>query len=420
MLLLFRNITVKRFVKPLILSFSVLAPVSGYAAEWSVAGHVDQAFAYDDNVRMFPGGIKEGSFWYRILPTLTFAHKTDASEVSANASYGTQVYTDLPQFDQDIQHYGLNGVYRTDRIDWGGSFSYSILPVRNQGFQTGNFDSNATNDSWSVAPSIAYRLSEIDSLIFVPSYSKTSFSNQSAAEASSFRNFDNINLNLAWQRMWTERYSTNISLFGAILDSTNGSSSSTGVNNANPQTVTNNSVGINFGNSYDLSQNWKLDGTVGVRHTDTKVNSIQSSSIGFLANAGVRYTDENYNTGLYFSRSLNPSNFGQLQEQTIVGMDFGYRIFEHLSVGLRTDFQHSSIVNSTGLSNNINSRNRDNLVVQPSVNWGFARDWSMSGTYRYRTQDTDSSFSTTANGNAESNMFMLSVNYRWPGFRLSK
>lgn len=420
MSLLFRNNTVKRLVKPLLLSFSAIAPIPAYAAEWSMAGHVDQSFAYDDNVRMASGNEKEGSFWYRILPTLTFAHKTDASEVSANASYGTQVYTDLPQFDQDIQHYGLNGVYRTDRIDWGGSFSYSILPVRNQGFQTGNFDSNATNDSWSVAPSMAYRLSEIDSLIFVPSYSKTSFSNQSAADASSFRNYDNINLSLAWQRVWTERYSTNLSLFGAILDSTSGNAgASAGVNNSNLRAVTNENIGINFGNTYALSQKWKLDGTVGVRHTDTKVNSIQSSSIGFLANAGVRYTDENYNTGLYFSRSLNPSNFGQLQEQTIVGMDFGYHIFEHLSVSLRTDFQHSSIVNSAGLSNNINSQqNRDNLVVQPSVNWGFAKDWSMSGTYRYRTQD--SSFNTNANGSAESNMFMLSVNYRWPGFRVSK
>ncbi len=371
-----------------------------HASEWSVKGNVNQSLGYDDNVRMNPDA-PQGSFEYKIIPTIKFQHKTDALEISGDASYGTQIYTDVAGFDQDIQAYGLDGLYKTERINWGLGFNYSVIPTRNTAtFNSGDFGTISSNTTWSLSPFMSYKISEIDSIVITPGYQERAFDN---SNATSFRNSNTKSINLAWQRAWNERYNSSVSLSYSNFESQRGS-----VIGTIPSSF--DTTGINFSNNYHWSENWTIMGTIGVRHTESNNQIGKSSSFGFLANAGVNYASENYNTGLTFSRSLIPSSFGQLQEQTGVDFNFTYNVNERLSTSFDTSYLNSTLVNEI-------SSTRDNILVQPAVNWAISPDWKLAGSYRFRTQEL------SANGNAasaDSNMFMLTINYNWPGLSLSK
>lgn len=382
---------------------------SSQSAEWTLKGSLDQSLGYDSNVRMQAD--PQGSFKYMIVPVLTFLRKTDVTEIQANATYGTQVYTEIPQFNQDIQHYALRGLYKTDKLDWAVESSYSITPSRNNAIQdSGNFNSTATSDTWSVSPSVSYKIDELHSIILSPSYSETSFTGASASD--NFRNRSNTNVNLAWQGRWTERYSSTVSLFYSNFESQQGSTTFL-------SDFAFDSVGINLSNAYSLSENWKLDGTLGGRHTESKGNGTSGSSIGFLASANLGYTAESYSSSIFFNRSLAPSNQGNLQELTNVGLNFDYKIADNLTANFNASYQQSTQINSTNQGDN--QRARKNISIQPSINWRLSPDWTLSGSYRYRSQNR--SFSDNVNSpntDAESNLFMLSINYNWQGLRISR
>ena len=416
------------FLKPFYLllgicGFSIACSGTAAAAEWSTRANIQQFFGYDDNVFMRPTDT-QGSFQYKIIPTLSFLHRTDVSEINAHASYGTQIFPDAPQFDQDIQNYGLNGMYKTDRIDWGLNFNYSIIPTRNTAIQdAGDFSTAAERATWAVSPSMAYKLSEIDSLILSPSYSESSFDNTSTsgnATLNSFRNNITKSVNLGWQRIWTERYNTNLSFFYSNFEFEQSGSGIIFIPNTNiPITLnsgsgffsSNDSYGFNFANNYRWSDNWNLTGSIGFRHSESSSIQGSSSSSGFLANIGAHYNAENYDAGVTFSRSLVPSNFGQLQELTGTTLHFNYKFDERLTAGLDMSYQDSNVVNAA------NSFQRENIVVHPSINWLLAKDWSLNASYRYRVQDLNFNNQPI---NADSNLFLFSVNYRWPGLKVSK
>ncbi len=383
-----------------------LLPSFGFCAEWSLKSSIDQFLGYDTNVRMRQDA--QGSFFYKIIPTLTLSRKTEISEVTANAMYGTQTYTDVSGFNQDIQNYGLNGIYKTQRFDWGLTLNHSSTPSRNNALEnSGNFAANSINTTQTVSPSLTYHISEIDNLTLTPSYSATSYTN---ASINNFRNYNTTNIDLAWQRMWTERYMSSISFFYSIFESQQGSNSS-GSSSFNYD-----SYGINFGNDYALTEKWKLSGTVGVRQTESTTDFGSSSSAGFLADLNADYTADNFTSGINFKRSLMPSSFGRLQEQTAVGWNFNYKILERLSTNFNLYYLESTLVNFN------NNAIRKNLVIQPGISWQLTPEWTLAGSYRFRTQDSNQNSlgNLTNNLSAESHLVMLTINYNWQGLSLSK
>ncbi len=407
-----------------------LMPVHSQGAEWSLKGSIDQSLAYDDNVLMLgnnqPSNESRGSFQYRIIPVLTFQHKTDVSELHADALYGTQIYTDIEGLDQKIQNYGLGGIYKTEKFDWGLSANLSITPSRNTAAQnSGVFNTNSDMTMWSVSPSVSYKIDETNSLILRPTYSETSFSDSGSTSTNpgvfnnNFNNYDSTNVDLTWQREWTERYTSGVNLFYSNYNTQQFLGNNVGI----PVPSSFDSVGINFSNTYLWSNNWRFLGTVGGRHTESNIGDVSTSSLGFLADVGVNYTGESFSSGINFSRSLIPSNQGQLQEQTSVGLNFNYQILERLSASFTTSYQESDVVNNQPTQANSQST-RQNLIIQPSVKWMLSPDWTLGCTYRYRTQegvlDTTTLGGINSNGVADSTLFMLSINYNWQGLKLTR
>ncbi len=378
------------------------------AAEWSLNAAIKQDFGYDDNVRMSVD--PQASFLYQITPVLNLFHKTSVSELSANASYGYQHFFDISELNRDFQNYGINGIYRMERIIWTLNTSYSIAPARDSAEQdSGVFGVDSEKTSRSISPSVSYQLTELDSLNFSPSYSDATYS------TNDFTDYENKALNFSWSRKWTERYTSSVSVFYSKYESTRDSE-------VNGLSSTSDSVGINFTSTYLVSEKWDIFGTIGGRVTESDTdfntilgkNSVSDSSEGFLLDAGFNYNAESLSAHFNVNRSLIPSSQGQLNEQSRISLDLNYQITERLSAAMLSSYQESESTSSDRDSSD-GAGTRSNLTIQPTVRWKISPDWTLSTSYRYRYQKRPSEEKA-----ADSNSIMLSVGYNWQGLSIAR
>lgn len=380
-------------------SFFIVWSQLAHSAEWKVDANIAQALSYNDNVRM--QNEAQGSMLYRITPVFNAFRATENSKLLAHVSYGTQIYTDIPELDRDTQNYGVEGSYNTELFDYSLIFNYHVAPARNTAeSDTGDFATNADKTTWSLSPTISYRLSEVDSLSLSGNYSESKYS------SGNFADTENFSVNLAWQRQWTERYSGSVSISYSKFDS---------INIAIAQSTTSESFSLNISNQYLLTETWNIFATVGGRYTETQQtlnfgvfnSTINTGSEGFLFDIGTRYQGEALTSSLSLGRSLLPSGFGRLNEQTRFSLEMGYKITERLSSGFSASYQTMDSVGG-GTQNS-----RDNITLSPFISWKLTPELSLVGSYRYRFQDSSSrGFST------DSNTVMLTLNYRWPGLSL--
>lgn len=376
------------------------------AAEWKIDSTINQSLSYDDNFQMTEEPV--GSLIYQLTPTLNFDRNTDFWDIETDVSYGLQTYSDKTAIDQNPQRYGLITEYRAERSTLGLAANYSITPTRNTATAySGNFTSNATSENWSVSPNYSFKLSELDSLISSASYSQSTYSTDE------FNDNENQSINLGWQRQWSERGHYSISVFYSSFKSTG----QTGVNSDSD------SYGINLSANYSLSELWQLSGTVGGRMTDSttetqvftgQIVTDQNTSEGFLADLSAIYTGEKLSSSFSFSRSLIPSAQGQLTEQTSINLRLSYQLSEQLSANLGGSYQQTDSVNNNDSINNTDNglNNRTNISLSTGLDWKLAQDWVLSGSYLRRSQETTYT--------ADANLFMLTLNYNWPGFSLSR
>jgi outer membrane scaffolding protein for murein synthesis (MipA/OmpV family) len=400
------NLGIDRLI--LVVVLLVMEPLK--ADEWTVKGRIDQDLSYDDNVTMRKES--EASFIYAITPELNFSHRTDVSEISANASYGYQKYEHIPRLDRQNQNYGIDGRYFTDTTVWGVSAQYSLTPSRDTAEQdSGDFSSNSEKEMIFISPSVSYRLSEQDKLLLSAQYSDTSYS---TAQLVGYRDWG---VNLMWSRQWSERYTSSLDVFYSNFDSERSSSLGLDRIGGFGSQTESDSFGANLSSTYLFSENWTIFGTVGVRLTETRRSSLlgsaeKDSSEGFLLDAGVDYEGESLFAKFNISQSLMPSSRGQLNDQFKVELDLNYKVTERLSASLLSHFQKIDPADNY----NGGGDKRTNITVNPSISLMITPDWILSTSYRYRYQKSIREDEETAH----SNLYMMSLNYSWQGLSMAR
>ncbi|MCK5830869.1 MAG: outer membrane beta-barrel protein [Methylococcales bacterium] len=377
------------------------------AGEWHVKGNIFQSFSYDDNVIMREN--PEASTIYALTPTLKVSHQTDVSEITANASYGIQRYFDKTEFNRENQNYGISGRYSTENIEWAGVASYSLAPARDTAEQeSGDFSTDSDRETFFVSPSVSFQLSELDRLTFLAHYTNTSYStdeldNVESSTTDSLSDYVDKGLNLSWSRQFSELYTGSISIFYSNYKSSDYNREPTNQKESD-------SGGANISLTYFLSEKWEIFGTVGGRVTNTKrFNGGSKTSSGYLIDSGVNYKGEVLFAEFNVKQSLEPSSQGSLNDQFRISFDLEYKITERFSASLLNSYQESESVDS--------SDKRRNYTFNPSLSWKITPDWTLSGSYRYRYQKRPiDGLEETAN----SNLYMLSVNYIWQGLSVAR
>jgi hypothetical protein len=393
-----------------VLLFVLISIASVKADEWAVDGTIDQDVSYDDNVRMSED--PTASAIYKLTPTIFFSHRTGVSEISANASYGIERFSDIPEFDRDLQKYGISGLYRTLRSAWKIDSSYSVIPNRDNAEQdAGDFGSNAEATTRSLSPSVSYQLTQQDNLNITTGYSDTTFESGDG-NSGNFSDRETIDISIAWSRQWTQRYTGAISLFYSNFESSNEGTVASVISTID-------TAGINVSSTYLISEKWKYIGQIGIRVTESETEtktifgnfSETFSSEGFLADIGLFYTGENISADMRFNRALLPSSQGRLNEQSRFGVNLNYKLSPRLSTNMLVSYQLSESASTDSTTE------RTNFTVRPNISWKMTPDWVVSASYRYRKQDVTGD---TTSRTSASNLFMLSLKYNWQGLSLAR
>jgi len=394
--LVYSNITMRVY---LLLLTGLLAAATVDAAEWTIDSEITQDLFYNDNVRLTKDA--EGSFVYQLTPVLNGRYQTDHANLLASASYGTQQYTNIPILDRSNQNYDLKAGYHTERTTYNLSTNYNVAPARNTALNdTGNFATIADKKTRLLASDISYRLNQKDSLKFFANYFDPTYTSKQ------FADINTLTLTPTWERKWSERHTGSVGLFYSRFEGERTTLQSKS-----------DSYGVNFSSRWLLTEHWEFSGGVGFRLTDTTNTDFllldnattQIQNKGFLADTGIKYQRENLSATLAFNRSLIPSGFGLLNEQTRLDLNLNYQLSERLTASFTAGYQTSQSI-STQIS-----PTRENITLQPSINWQMTQSLMLRGSYRYFRQDISSRDYV-----ADANTFMLTFAYNWQGLSFAR
>jgi len=379
------------------------------AAEWTIDGRINQEMAYDDNLRMQSGEDKRSSFIYEFLPKLNAGYKSGNTQLTANVGYGVEVYTNKLEAIRQKINTNVSGSYQTQSVNYGLNVNYSLQPARNTAADdTGNFNSNAARTNWSVSPTIAYTLTEQDTLNASVQYGQSLYSKDDNVTVSdSLADNGNIGFNLAWGHRWSEQYTTSLSTSFSFYDS-----------NGDLRKTNNKSYSVTLGNSYQFNEHWNVYLDIGYRYTDSENTllgvAINHVSQGFLINSALNYTGEVITSGLSFNQSMDPDGNGQLNQRSRVTFNLSYRLTETVTAQTSAQYQQTKSVSTFVINND-----RSNINASAALSWKVTPFVFLNASYSYRKQISEQLLSSVVN-NPDSNRIMLTLGYNWQGLSLSR
>jgi len=398
-------------IKRLIALFIILSHVSFIqAAEWNIGGSINQEMSYDDNLRMQTGADKSSSFIYEFLPQLNARYRAGNAGLAATVGYGVEVYTNELEATRQKIDTSVTGSYQTEKINYALTASYHNQPARNIAAEdTGNFNSNAARESWSISPSIVYTIGVQDSLNASVQYSESLYSDEDITLINSSNNDNsNIGFNLGWSHRWSEKYTSTLSSNFSFYKS-EGSARNT----------KNKSYSVTLGNSYTFNESWNTYLDVGYRYTGSENSqlgfTVDHTSQGFLINLALNYTGEVLSSGLSFSQSITPDGNGQLNQRSGVEFNVSYQLTETISSQLSSQYQKTKSISTLLLNND-----RSNITASAAISWKITPFIFLKTSYSYRWQEEQALINTANNNTAQSNRIMLTLGYNWQDLTLSR
>ena len=379
-----------------IVMLSSVAMFNVQAAEWALSGNVNSSLEYDDNIFMRNEN-KLGDYHASMSPTLKVAHALENFESSLSTGYVSDRYETSSQLDTDNPFLRFETGYKTERSIWGLDLSYVESSSRSEAEEdSGDFETNSTSTTESISPSYSFQLSERDVLLINASYSTKEYS------TTDFSDSRLRSLSTNWQHQFTERFNGGVSLSVS-------NNKSIGLFS----TTDDDTYNVSLTTKYDLSEIWAINGSVGIRQLNSEQTDLfgyteDSSDAGPSLDMSVNYKGELNNVDVNLSSSISPSSTGGVTEQDRFSLNWSRELSETITARISTSYQKTT--------STINSNDeRENISFSPSVNWKFSRDASLGLSYRFRQQKEE-----LDDSDASSQTVMLTLNYNWDGFRVSR
>jgi len=371
---------------------------------------------YNDNVA-FSSLHKDSVVGYLLKPNLEAARKTEALDIGFEGQGDIRRYDDS-RWDCNNYNLGLKNDYRTQRSVFSLSGGYSTSCSYTQQIEdTGLLAPNSQSKSYQVAPSWTWQWTALDQVILKPSYSKTSYSNPlndvAASTGLNFRGNETYSVDLGGNHEWSKRLSLNEKLMFSNIQYTGSDTSDQ------------NLFGFQLGASYKINYKWSASVYGGPMWVDSQqssngVSAGQSSSLslGSVAAINLKYDNQltKFSTG--FTNSINPSAIGQTLQTSSIFVDYSYRLTEHVSLDLTSNYSRSESIGNTSTS----QFDRNYFTVAPGIAWDPAKNWQLKGSYVYSWQDFQqgNNFQNLTNGSIDSNAVMFLLGYSWDGVRISR
>ena len=361
------------------------------AANWLIEGRAEVSAHYDDNIFMDPDD--ELSVFGAILsPEIDIGGRSETWDVFLNTRLDFARYTEDDSLDSEDVTLGLDSSYRTQLGTWEFDATFKRLNTRTSELtDTGRVDAGGERLEYELLPSWSYILTPRDSIFVNGGW------NQAFFDEATLDDFTEYFAGAGWNHRLTEQDDITLSAFASHFenDDVDGNENDTIATQVEWHRV--------------FSDRLETRLAIGPRYvtTDSATGGmvVTDSSFGFIVDGSVDYDlDERTSISGNVSRSVDASGGGSAVERDIVGLSIRHQYEPRLSFSLAASYQTNRDPNDE----DDNQDDRDYISIEPSVRWEFERDWFLSGSYRFRTQELASE------SRAYSNAVFVTVSYRIP------
>ncbi|MDP3531484.1 hypothetical protein [Methylicorpusculum sp.] len=413
-----------------------LLPISVHAREWYAQPSASLRTFYDDNLLLRPEDQKFEAF---------------GATLSAKSTYGvhSEIYNVGGDVRVDINRYEASDNIDSENFFFNGFSTYN-LTERNQLGLKGNYtmDNSIISEfdgsglvqtlvdrtTWSIDPSWTYRLTERASLTGSYNHTDVSFAESTTNFLTSYVT-DSATLNYSLQ--WTERllwYSAVSALRFDVPETTTSTQASFGTSEFTSASVSD-MYTFQTGVRFNITETWDSELMAGGRWTEVESTQFQvfrpnanpqveiltggdpnpqsSSGLGYLLSAGTTKRFEKSSISARFYQDVRPTANGILQQYMGLSINGEHSLNDYLKLNLT-----ASATQQTSAANEDQPTqfDRDSYMLEPKLSWLIDRQMTLSGGYRYRTQE----FTANNLGIQESNSVYFQFNYQWDKFATSR
>lgn len=404
-----------------LLSALAAVTLNALAAEWLAEPSVTGRMEYNDNIRLTSGDA-DAVWGLSIDPRLRLSRRTEVWDLDANARL------------RAVGYEGQDGLNRIDNF-------FDVAALRR--FERGTFDASAglINDT-----TLQDEVLDLDTGLVTQQVDRTQRNLRMAAS------------HMLTEATWLEAsigYSTveydNGEQYG-LLDYDYMTPTLQLVHQLDPITqvfavlnharvdydtsseLESKTDSLQLGASYEFSERWNLNGSIGSRRTRTSQNVLDivprpgfeiffpfifdvvslprdSETTGLVYNLSLTRSFETGSLGLSASRSVTPSSTGTDTDTTSVTLDAERSFTAQLSGRLAVSYFQSETVGETRTT-----ADRDRYRVAPSLSWRLDRDLSLGAGYSY----TYLSSAGPGIESVDSNAVFISLGYTWPRMAVSR
>jgi hypothetical protein len=403
------------------LGFALVSSPSVHAAEWVAEPMVNLREEYNDNIRLT--NIEHDDVWVTTLdPSLKLSRNSELWDVNASGRLRASMYSGIDGLDTVDNFFDAATKRHLER----GSLSASASLANDTTLQSEVLDQDTgltinqidrTRYNYRLAGE--YMFTEATWLEASVDYSTLQYD---GGEAFGLFDYDYLTPGLRV----VHQLEPQLQVFGILSHSKVTYDTSSEL-----ESKTDN---LQLGAAYDITETWKISGSVGSRRTDTSslvptavprpgleflfpfiydiaLVGRDSETTGLIYDASLTRKFETGSISLNANQSVTPSSTGTDTEATRITFTGRKRLSAKLSSVLAVSYYQSTTVGDT-----TTTADTDRYRVAPALTWHIDEDLALNACYTYtRVKRIYSSDQT-----ADSNVVFASLGYTWPRMSVSR
>jgi hypothetical protein len=369
---------------------------------------------------------KQANWISTVSPGVNVGLRHENGELRSNFTWNELIYENQSELNVAEQLFSLNYQHKYQRLNWNFAGSYNNQSSINTKASTNDLIyTPVMSKRLSLAPTLTYTLSELNSVALNYSYSDATYGQD--FNNISLSNYTSQQASTSFNHMYSERDTFSTTLSGTLYETQPKSASI-------PRQTTHNYVGqlgwqhkfseqlsasISGGMNYSQSESQAQVGQLRpinfrgtVIYVDPLTNipyhqqrystvSTQKNSLGKVFSVSIQKSFERGSISLSGSQSQSPTAFG-LQTQQVLSINTAYTINDRWNSGFSASYTKSD---SAGQANT--TLNRTGYNLGPNISYKFTPEIDLSLSYSYQQLKYQSNIPAS-----QGNMVQLNFSYQ--------
>lgn len=398
-----------------VLVAATTASLTVEAAEWAARPSISVGGEYNDNYRLT--GAPHDDVWGVIAdPRLKLSRRSELWDVNASGRVRAARYTGEDGLNTVDNYFDIATKRNLERGALEGKLSLvNDTTLQNQFLDVDTGLTTAQIDRAQRSARLAgnYLFTEATWVEASASYTQQSYDN---GERYGLRDYDYLTPSLRL----IHQYTPQTQVFAVL------SHSKVEYDVAAPQQLESKTNSLQLGAAYDITERWKVSGSVGTRRTTSSAVTVQTIVIPFFGPISRLVSSKDESTGLVYdasvtreletgsvsltaSQSVTPSSAGRDTESTRISLNGTHNISAKLSAALAVSFYRTTSVGDT-----TTVADTDRYRITPSLTWRLDENLALNAGYIHTRVER------SPGQTVDSNAVYATLGYSWPPLAVSR